>query len=102
MQAQDAVAAVFPDQFVAEAAVKRLTAAGVSLQSISVVCKRHSAGEKVTDLQDARLQDVGGRLGGPGIAAALCRACSLTTCIRRSPPPARLSFWATWPMRCRP
>jgi len=61
MQAQDAVAAVFPDQLVAETAVKRLTAAGVPLQSISVVCKRHSAGEKVTGLQDARLQDMGGR-----------------------------------------
>ena len=69
MQAQDAVAAVFPDQLVAETAIKRLTAAGVPLRSISVVCKSQSAGGKVTGLQDARLrdprpQDVGGPRSG--------------------------------------
>ena len=63
MQAQDAVAAVFPDQLVAETAIKRLTAARVSLQSISVVCKSRSAGEKVTGPQDPRPQDMGRGLG---------------------------------------
>ena len=62
MQAQDAVAAVFPDQLVAEAAIKRLTAAGIPLQSISVVCRSHSAGEKVTGLQDSHMQGMGGPL----------------------------------------
>ena len=44
MQAQDAIAAVFPDHLAAGAAIERLTAAGVPLQSISIVGKGSHAG----------------------------------------------------------
>lgn len=54
MQAQDAVAAIFPDHVAAGAAVERLTAAGVPLRSISVVGKgchvnRIAAGRRSTN-----------------------------------------------------
>ena len=46
-QAQDSVAAVFPDHQSAEAAVKALTAAGVPLKSISIIGKGYHTDEKV-------------------------------------------------------
>ena len=46
-QAQDSVAALFPDHGAAEAAVKTLTAAGVPLKSISIVGKGYHTDEKV-------------------------------------------------------
>ena len=46
-QAQDSVVAVFPDHQAAEAAVKKLTAAGVAIKAISIVGKGYHTEEKV-------------------------------------------------------
>ena len=61
--AQDAVAAAFPDPQAAEAAVKRLTAAGVPLQTISIVGKGPHAGEGMARLNngDGRMKAWGSR-----------------------------------------
>lgn len=64
VSAQDAVAAIFPDPQAAEAAVKRLTAAGVPLQAISIVGKGPShAGAKVAGSHDraGRMKVLGSR-----------------------------------------
>ena len=71
--ARDAVAAVFSDPRTAEAAVERLTAAGVPLQAISIVGKGPHAGERVAGIQnrDGRVKAWGSRRAFWGGLSAL-------------------------------
>ncbi len=62
-QAQDSVVAVFPDHGAAEAAVKKLTAAGFALKGISIVGKGYHTEETVTGFYNMgdRVRFWGGR-----------------------------------------